>query len=118
MPRTALTPPPPLAASFTLHGFALGVESGTDTTRTVRLPGVTATLYRVRAADGSASDEALVGSAVADGNGEFTFRGLVSAYYRVDVKAPAGGPYVDTSRSIDPPWSTEVRVSVVLPRKD
>jgi hypothetical protein len=96
---------------------AVGVESGTDTTRTVRIPAATARLYRVKAVDGSAVAETLVGSAVADANGEFIFANLASAYYRLDVTAPAGGPYVDGSVTIAPPWGTQIRIHVVLHRK-
>jgi hypothetical protein len=116
-PDSAVSPPPPLAASFTLTGVALGVESGTDTTRTVAVAGVPARLYRIRAADGSAVAETLVASTNADASGEFTFAEVASAYYRVDVAAPAGGPYVDGSVSIAPPWATQIRVNVVLHRK-
>jgi hypothetical protein len=76
-----------------------------------------ARLYRVRAVDGSAVAETLVGGAVADANGEFIFANLASAYYRLDVTAPAGGPYVDGSVSIAPPWATQIRIHVVLHRK-
>ena len=116
-PDTAMSPPPALPASFTLNGVAAGVLSGTDTTQTVRVPGVTARLYRVRAADGSAVVETLAGSAIADANGEFVFADVASAYYRIDVTAPDGGPYVDGSVSIPPPWATQIRVHVVLHRK-
>ena len=116
-PDTAISPPPPRPASFTVTGVAVGVESGTDTTRTVRIPAATARLYRVKAADGSAESETLVGTAVADANGEFVFANLASAYYRLEVEAPAGGPYVDGSVSIAPPWSTQIRIHVVLHRK-
>ena len=116
-PDTAITPPPPLPASFTLTGVAVGVVSGSDTTRTVRIPGVTARLYRVKAADGTPANETLVGTAVADANGEIAFADVPSAHYRLDVTAPAGGPYVDGSVSIAPPWSTHIRVNVVLQRK-
>lgn len=116
-PDTAVSPPPPLPASFALTGVAVGVVTGSDTTRTVPVPAVTARLYRVRAADGSAVAETLVGSAVADANGEFVFSDVASAYYRIDVAAPAGGPYVDGSVSIPPPWATQIRVHVVLHRK-
>jgi hypothetical protein len=71
----------------------------------------------VKSADGSTIAETLVSSAVADATGEFTFSDLPSAYYRIDVAAPAGGPYVDGSVSIAPPWSTPIRVHVVLHRK-
>jgi hypothetical protein len=116
-PDTAVTPPPPLPAAFSLTGVALGVEAGTDTTRTIRLSGVTARLYRVKAADGGATAETLVGTAVADASGEFVFRDIASAYYRLDVVAPAGGPYQDGSVAIAPPWSTDIRAHVVLHRK-
>ena len=116
-PDTAISPPPPRPASFTVTGAVVGVESGTDTTRTVRVPGTTARLYRVRTADGSAVAATLVGSTVADANGEFSFANLASAYYRLDVTAPAGGPYVDGSVSIAPPWGTQIRIHVVLHRK-
>lgn len=114
---TAIAPTPPLPATFSLTGVALGLEPGSDTTRTVRVPGVTARLYRVKAADGAAVAETLVGSAVADANGEFAFNGVASAYYRLDVTAPTGGPYVDGSISIAPPWSAQIRVHVLLHRK-
>ena len=116
-PDTAVSPPPPRPASFTVTGVAVGVESGMDTTRTVRVAGATARLYRVKAPDGSAVAETLVGSAVADANGEFTFANLGSAYYRLDVTAPAGSPYVDGSVSIAPPWAMQIRIHVVLHRK-
>jgi hypothetical protein len=114
---TAITPPPPRPAAFTLEAVALGVQPGEDTTRTVRLAGVTARLYRVRAADGTAIPEALIGSVVANGNGEMVFRDLSSAHYRLDVQAPPGGPYADGVVSIAPPWSAQIRIAVVLHRK-
>jgi hypothetical protein len=116
-PDTVVAPPPPRPASFSVTGVAVGVQIGTDTTRTVRIPAVTARLFRVKSADGSATAETLVGSAVADATGEFTFSNLPSGYYRIDVAAPSGGPYVDGSVSIAPPWATQIRVHVVLHRK-
>jgi hypothetical protein len=117
-PDTAVSPPPPLAASFTLRGIAIGVVSGTDTTHTVRLAGVAARLHRVKAADGTTVAETLVGSASADANGEFLFTEVPSAYYRVDVGAPAGGAYADGSVTIPPPSTREIRVHVVLQRRN
>jgi hypothetical protein len=114
---TAISPPPPRPESFTLTGVAVGVEVGTDTTRTVPLPGVTARLYRVKTADGSAITETLVASATANQDGVFLFADLASAYYRLDVTAQPGGAYVDGSVSIAPPWSAQIRVHVVLHRK-
>jgi hypothetical protein len=113
---TALAPPT-FAASFTLNGVVLGAEAGADTTRTIPLAGVTARIYRVRAADGGAAPETLIGTTASDANGRFVFRDLASAYYRLDVEAPAGGPYADASRPIAPPWSSEIGVHVVLLRK-
>jgi hypothetical protein len=116
-PDTAVAPLPPAPASFTIDGVALGVEPGSDTTRTVRVAGVAARLYRVRAADGSTIAETLVASATADANGQFVFRDVSSAHYRLNVQAPAGGPYADGSVSISPPWSTPIRVAVMLHRR-
>jgi hypothetical protein len=116
-PDTVASPPPAPPASFTLTGVALGAESGIDTVRTVPLAGVTARIYRVQAADGSSVAESLVGTATTDANGRFAFRDLASAFYRLDVVAPAAGPYVDASRLIAPPWSTAIVVHIVLPRK-
>jgi hypothetical protein len=116
-PDTAITPSPPRPAAFTINGVALGAESRTDTTRTVRVGGVTARLYRVKASDGSEVPETLVATTVADANGGFVFRDVATGYYRVDVAAPTGGPYVDGSTWIAPPWSTEVYISVLLHRK-
>lgn len=99
------TPPPaPIPGTFALYATVFGAEAATDTTRTVRLPGVSLSLYRVRNADGSAvQPEVLVGTGVTDTQGDFMFRDLASAYYRLDIKAPPGGPYLDASRSIAPP---------------
>jgi hypothetical protein len=118
-PRAAasVVAPPPLPTTFSLTGVALGVELGADTTRTVRLSGVTARLYRIKSADGTPVTETLVATDVADANGEFMFSSLASAYYRIDVAAPGGGPYVDGSVSLAPPSATEIRVHVVLHRK-
>jgi hypothetical protein len=116
-PDTAISPPPPLPASFTLNGVVLAAEDRSDTTRTVPLSGAAASLYRVKAADGTTVPEILVGTAVADANGEFAFRDLASAYYRLDVQPPAGRLYVDASRAIAPPWSSEITVHVLLLRK-
>jgi hypothetical protein len=73
----------------------------------------------VRAADGTpVQPEVLVGSAVADGLSEVTFAGLASAYYRLDVKAPAGGSYLDASVTVVPPSAASIAVYVLLRRKD
>lgn len=117
-PDTAVQSPPPRPASFMVTGFARGAVSTSDTTQTVPLGGVTANLYRVKMADGSPVEpEVLVGSRIADASGEFTFRDVASAYYRLEVKAPAGGAYADGSLTIVPPWSSAIAVYVVLPRK-
>jgi hypothetical protein len=117
-PDTAVQSPPPRPASFTLAGFARGAASTSDTTQTVPLGGVTANLYRIKTADGSpVQPEVLAGSVVVDANGAFTFRDVASAHYRLEVKAPPGGPYVDGSVTIVPPWSSAIAVYVVLPRK-
>jgi hypothetical protein len=110
--------PPPLPASFTLRGVVLGAVSTSDTTRAERLPGVVATLYRIKDADGTpVQPELLAGSAVTDAGGEFVFRDLAPGHYRLDLKAAAGTPYADASRTIAPPWSSEIAVHVVLLRK-
>ncbi|MFN2566352.1 MAG: hypothetical protein ABR499_15250 [Gemmatimonadaceae bacterium] len=109
------TPPPPVPGTFALYATVFGAEAATDTTRTVRLPGVTVSLYRVRNGDGSAvQPEVLVGTGVTDARGDFIFHDLASAYYRLDVKAPPGGPYLDASRSITPPSVGGPGMDVVL----
>ena len=118
-PDTAIGPPAPTAtrpAAFTIDGVALGVEQGADTTQTVGVGGVTVRLYRVKAADGSPVTETLVGTTIADANGEFVFRDVASAHYRLDVQTPAASPYPDGSVSIVPPWSAQIRIAVVLRR--
>lgn len=118
-PDTAAQSPPPRPASFALQGLARGAVSRSDTTVTVALGGVTANLYRVKTADGSPVEpEVLAGTTVADGNGEFAFRDVASAYYRLEVKAPSGSGYADASLTIVPPWSSTIGVYVVLPRKN
>lgn len=115
---TAVTDPRPLAPSFTLVGIIRGVAAGSDTTRTVPLPGVTASLYRVKLADGTPIEPAvLVGTAVADRLSEVTFSNVVSAHYRIDVKGPAGGPFADASVTVAPPKASSIAIYVLLRRK-
>ena len=115
---TAVADPRPPAAIFTLHGIIRGREAGPDTTRSVRLPGVTANLYRVKSSDGTPIEpEVLVATAVADQLSEVTFADLVSAHYRLEVKAPPGGPFLDGSVTIAPPSARSIAVLVLLRRK-
>ena len=114
---TAITSPPVLPASYTLTGIVHVVLPGSDTTRTVPVAGATVRIYRVKAADGSAVPEVHVGTATSDALGDVVFRDLSSAYYRLDVKAPAGGPYGDASRTIAPSLSSQIAVLLLLPRK-
>jgi hypothetical protein len=115
---TAVNHPPPPVGVFTLHGIIRGEAPGGDSTRTVTLPGVTASLYRVKSADGTPIEPAvLVGSQVADQLSEVTFPDLPSAHYRIEVKAPAGGPYTDVSVTITPPTARSIAIYLLLRRK-
>jgi hypothetical protein len=109
---------PPPVDKFTVRGVVLGDDPGPDTMRVVRVPGATATLYRVGDAKGDTLNPRVqVASATSDAQGEFVFADVPSGYYTIEVKAPSSGPFEDGSTGFGPQRMNEVRVAVRLRRK-
>ena len=109
---------PPPVDKFTVRGVVLGDDPQPDTMRVVRVPGATATLFRVGDAKGDTLNPRVqVATATSDAQGEFVFADVPSGYYTIEVKAPSGGPFEDGSTGFGPQRMNEVRVAVRLRRK-
>jgi hypothetical protein len=117
-PSTPPTPPPGIVSSFSLSGVISGHEAGADTTRVVPLPNATVTLVKVGDVTGDTlSPSVTVASTTTDAQGAYRLSELAPAYYRVDVTAPAGSPYLNATGGIGPAREVEVTLSIALPRK-
>ena len=111
-------PPPDLVASFTLIGVVSGHQLGPDTTKVVAVADAAVTLVKFGEANGDTlKPSAVVATATTDAQGGFRMENLPPAYYRVDVKAPAGSPFGDGAWGVGPARQSEVRVYVALPRR-
>ena len=114
------TPPPvqPVVSSFALSGTVFGHEPGPDTMHVVLVPNATLTLVKVAGVNGDTLVPSVtVASATTNAQGAYRLENLAPAYYRIDVTAPAGSRYANTTSGIGPARETEVRWSVSLPLK-
>ena len=117
-PSRPPTPPPDVVSSFALSGVISGHEAGADTTRIVPLANATVTLVNVGDVAGDTLNPSVtVASTTTDAQGAYRLANLAPAYYRVDVTAPAGSPYLDAVGGIGPARETEVKLSIALARK-
>jgi len=117
-PSRPPTPPPDIVPSFALSGVISGHEPGTDTTRIVPLANATVTLVKVGDVTGDTlMPSVTVASTTTDAQGAYRLANLAPAYYRVDVSAPTGSPYLDAVGGIGPARETEVTLSIALARK-
>jgi hypothetical protein len=117
-PSRPPTPPPDVVSSFALSGVISGHEPGADTTRVIALANATVTLVKVGEVTGDTlMPSVTVASTTTDAEGGYRLANLSPAYYRVDVVAPAGSPYLNAVGGIGPAREAEVKLSIALARK-
>jgi hypothetical protein len=111
-------PVPSVVASFNLSGVVNGHEPGADTVHVVPVASATITLVKVGEVNGDTLNPSVTtATATSDAQGAFRIENLAPAYYRIDVTAPAGSPFLDGVSGIGPARETEIRVWVSLGRK-
>lgn len=116
-PQNPPAPPPPIVSSFNLSGAIAGRVSGADTMQTVPVAGATVTLVKIAGVDGDTLKPSITtASTTTDAQGAYRIENLAPAYYRIDVGAPAGSPYVNATSGIGPARETEIKVFVTLGR--
>jgi hypothetical protein len=109
---------PPVVSSFALSGTINGHEPGADTMKVVPVPNAGLTLVKVAGVNGDTlSPSVTVASTTTDAQGAYRLENLAPAYYRIDITAPAGSPYVNATSGIGPARESEVMLSVSLARK-
>jgi hypothetical protein len=113
------TSPAPVVASFALSGTVVGHEPGADTTNVVPVPNAAVTLVKIAGVEGDTLVPSVTAaSTTTDAQGKFRLENLPPAYYRVDVAAPAGSPFLDGSWGVGPARDVEVSVYIALRRKN
>jgi hypothetical protein len=117
-PQKPPPPLPPVVASFALSGTVYGHEAGVDTTRAVAVPNATVALVKIAGVEGDTLVPSVsVASTTTDGQGAFRIENLPPAYYRIDVTAPAGSPFQNTTSGIGPARENEMKIYISLTRK-
>lgn len=112
------TNPQPIVSPFTLLGSVVGHQTGTDTTQVVPVGGAGVTLVKIAEVNGDTLNPSVtVTTAVTAADGSFRLENLPAAYYRVDVRAPAGTPFGDGAGATGPARSAEVTMQIALPRR-
>lgn len=110
--------PAPVLASFALSGLITGHDVGVDTSKVTPLPNAKVTLVKVASVDGDTLNPSVtVTSATTDAAGKFRLENVPSAYYRIDVTAPEGSPFLNGTGGVGPARESEVAVSIALRRK-
>jgi hypothetical protein len=85
----------------------------------VPVPNAGVTLVKIAGVDGDTLvPNVTITSAATDTAGKFRLENLAPAYYRIDVTAPAGSPYLDGVWGTGPARQSEVTVYIALRRKD
>src|SRR5262249_62078190 len=120
---SATSPPPtpnpqPIVSPFTLLGSVVGHLAGSDTTQVVAVGGAGVTLVRIAGVNGDTLQPPVtVTTTVTAADGSFRLENLAAAYYRVDVRAPAGSAFGDGMGGIGPARSANVTLQIALPRR-
>ena len=107
-----------LVSHFDLTVTVVGADSSEDTLTTIRLSGARVTVHRYPSTpDSSRAPNAVFKVGRTDQNGQIRFRGLPSAWYRIEVDPPPRSPYLESAALVAPPTSIHVPLQVLLPRK-
>ena len=108
-----------LVSHFDLTVTVVGADSSSDTLRLTLLSGARVTVHRYPSTpDSSRAPNAVFKLGRTDQNGQVLFRGLPSAWYRIEVEPPPRSPYLESAALVAPPTTTHVPLQVLLPRKE